>query len=212
MKIGGFGGTIPISQYDKVDNMSAETFLIIYMAFIVIMIIVELWTVKNNKGPYLKTSYKTLKTLCDKSDNVEDLSKEIVRFYNEYVQEQPQMLKFFPNVVAWIDAIIFRIDSGYKSALILIDNVDEIKNARDILETKYPYNKCEKYQQGILCDISKLETSENSIVVQNILERTKEEFLRLSYEIQKNHRLNVISIAIGVIGIFVSILMAILKL
>ena len=106
----------------------------------------------------------------------------------------------------------FRIDSGYKSALILVDNVDEIKNARDILEAKNPYNKCEKYQQGILCDISKLETTENSIVVHNLLDRTEEEFLRLSCEIQKNNRLNVTSIAIGVIGIIVSILMAMLKL
>nr|DAZ56315.1 MAG TPA: hypothetical protein [Caudoviricetes sp.] len=192
--------------------MSAEIFLLIYVLLIIFMIMIELLAIKNNKGPYLKTSYQALKIISDKSDNIEDLSKGIVRFYNEYVQEQPQILRFFPNVIVWIDAIIFRIDSGYKSALILVDNVDEIKNARDILEAKNPYNKCEKYQQGILCDISKLETTENSIVVHNLLDRTEEEFLRLSCEIQKNNRLNVTSIAIGVIGIIVSILMAMLKL
>lgn len=192
--------------------MSAEIFLLIYVLLIIFMIVIELLAIKNNKGPYLKTSYQALKIISDKSDNIEDLSKEIVRFYNEYVQEQPQILRFFPNVIVWIDAIIFRIDSGYKSALILVDNVDEIKNARDILEAKNPYNKCEKYQQGILCDISKLETTENSLVVHNLLDRTEEEFLRLSCEIQKNNRLNVTSIAIGVIGIIVSILMAMLKL
>ena len=192
--------------------MSAEIFLLIYVLLIIFMIMIELLAIKNNKGPYLKTSYQALKIISDKSDNIEDLSKGIVRFYNEYVQEQPQILRFFPNVIIWIDAIIFRIDSGYKSALILVDNVDEIKNARDILEAKNPYNKCEKYQQGILCDISKLETTENSIVVHNLLDRTEEEFLRLSCEIQKNNRLNVTSIAIGVIGIIVSILMAMLKL
>lgn len=192
--------------------MSAEIFLLIYVLLIIFMIMIELLAIKNNQGPYLKTSYQALKIISDKSDNIEDLSKGIVRFYNEYVQEQPQILRFFPNVIVWIDAIIFRIDSGYKSALILVDNVDEIKNARDILEAKNPYNKCEKYQQGILCDISKLETTENSIVVHNLLDRTEEEFLRLSCEIQKNNRLNVTSIAIGVIGIIVSILMAMLKL
>lgn len=56
-----------------------------------------------------------------------------------------------------------------------------------------------------------MKTPENEILVQNIINRTEEEFLRLSGDIKKNNRLNIISIAIGVIGIVVSILMAMIK-
>lgn len=56
-----------------------------------------------------------------------------------------------------------------------------------------------------------MRTPENEILAQNIISRTEEEFLRLSTDIKKNNRLNVVSIAIGIIGIVVSVLMAIIK-
>lgn len=57
----------------------------------------------------------------------------------------------------------------------------------------------------------KLKAPENEGIVQNIANRTEEEFLRLSGDIKRNSRLNVVSIAIGAVGIVVSILMAIIK-
>ena len=54
----------------------------------------------------------------------------------------------------------------------------------------------------------KIKTSENELVVQNIIGRTEEEFLRLSGDVRKNNTLNLVSIAVGIIGIVVSILMA----
>ena len=87
-----------------------------------------------------------------------------------------------------------------------------MKNARDLLAKNNPYNKCEKYQQGILNDISRLQTKENEIVVQNIINRTEEEFLRLTGEVEKNNKLNMISILIGISGIIVSVLMTFVKL
>ena len=59
--------------------------------------------------------------------------------------------------------------------------------------------------------MEKIKTSENAILVQNIINRTEDEFLRLSGDIKKNSLLNIISIAIGIIGIIVSILMATMK-
>lgn len=198
--------------------MGAEVFLSIYIVLVAVMIAAEILILSNSKVQHLKISYKSLKTICESlveeelSLKEERLAREINRFYNEYIQEEPQIKKFFPNVVVWCDAIIFRIDCGQKRALVLREYVSELKNARDILEKQNPFNKCEKYQQGILCDIRKIETADNQIVVQNIISRTEEEFLRLSGEVKKNNRLNIVSIAIGVIGIIVSILMAIIKL
>lgn len=198
--------------------MSAEVFLIIYLFMIVVMVFAEILMLTNNKGQHLKTSYKSLKGICENitDDNIQDneeiLSREIIRFYNEYVQEEPRIKKFFPNVVVWIDAIIFRVDCGYKNASVLNDYKAILKKSRDILEEKNPFNKCEKYQQGILCDMSKIKTQENEIIVQNIISRTEEEFLRLSGDVRKNNILNLVSIAIGIIGIVVSILMALMNL
>lgn len=194
--------------------MSAERFLIIYLIMIMLMAVFEIFLLTNNKGQHLKTSYKSLKGICEnitKGNEVnkeEVLATEITRFYNEYIQEEPQIKKFFPNVVVWVDAIIFRVDCGYKSASVLNDYKVILKKSRDILEKRNPFNKCEKYQQGILCDMNKIKTSENELVVQNIIGRTEEEFLRLSGDVRKNNTLNLVSIAVGIIGIVVSILMA----
>ena len=197
--------------------MDVVTFLVIYVVFLFIMIICEIWILSNDKSRYLRISYKSLKSICEafcKEDAVLDskeFSFEINRFYNEYLQEMPQLKKHYPNVVVWLDASIFRIDYGKIGATVLKQYIHSLKAARDVLETENPFNKCEKYQQGILCDIGKMKTPENEILVQNIVNRTEEEFLRLSGDIKKNSRLNIISIAIGVIGIVVSILMAMIK-
>ena len=57
-------------------------------------------------------------------------------------------------------------------------------------------------------DMDKLKTPDNEILVRNVINRTEEEFLRLSIENKKNNKLNMISIAIGIMGIAVSVLTA----
>lgn len=52
---------------------------------------------------------------------------------------------------------------------------------------------------------------DNKILLSNIIRRTEEEFLRLSTEAKKNNKLNKLSIGIGVLGIVVSVLLAIIK-
>lgn len=197
--------------------MDIEVFLGLYSVLLILTAICEVLILSNDKYKYLRKSYKPLLSICENSCienlqfNSECFSNEINRFYNEYLQEVPQLKKFYPNVVVWIDAIIFRIDIGTERASDLKQYVNNLKAARDILEIKNPFNKCEKYQQGILCDIAKMKTAENEILIQNIINRTEEEFLKLSSDIKKNNRLNIVSIAIGTLGIIVSILMAIIK-
>lgn len=197
--------------------MSIKLFLTIYVILLLFMFSIEVCILLNNKSRYLRVSYKSLKNICKKINVTSEernqiISKEICRFYNEYIQEIPSIKKYFPNVVVWIDAIIFRVNCGWKNASILQDYIDDLKNARDLLEENNPYNKCERYQQEILCDLSKLQTTENEIVVQNIINRTEEEFLRLTGEVEKNNKLNMISILIGIFGIIVSVLMTFVKL
>lgn len=196
--------------------MSINLFLTIYLILLLFTFVLEVYILLNNKNQHLRVSYKSLKNICEKINATSEernqiMSKEIFRFYNEYIQEIPRIKKYFPNVVVWIDAIIFRVNYGGKNASILQDYIDDLKKARDLLEENNPYNKCERYQQEILCDLSKLQTTENEIVVQNIINRTEEEFLRLSVEVKKNNILNMISIILGVTGIIVSILMAFVK-
>lgn len=170
----------------------------------------------NPTVKYLKVSCRALTNIIKDLDTLKALQpnvlrKELVRFYNEYTQEAPRIKKFYSNVVVWIDAILFRIDYGRSYASDLKKYALVLKSARDILQQENPFNKCEKYQQGILCDLADLETPDNKLIVHNILSRTEQEFMRLSGDIKKNSSLNIVSIAIGVIGIIVSILIATVK-
>ena len=140
--------------------MDGVTFLTSYIVLAFVIVMAEIVVLGNNKGQYLRESYNAIKFICYKSinessiDDVDYLADEINRFYNEYVQEEPQIKKRFANVVVWMDAVIFRIDCGYKRAAILKDYIGILKRTRDVLEKRNPYNKCEKYQQEILGDMS----------------------------------------------------------
>lgn len=188
--------------------------LIMYLVLVVVVIMIELYILLNNKGQYLKTSYKALNGICKSCDekNEDVLLKEVNRFYEEYVQEDAQTKKYFPNVVVWLDAIIFRVDCENKHASILKQYEVKLKSVRDDLEEKNPFNKCEKQHQDILQDISKIITNDNEIVVRNIIKRTEEEFMRLTAHIKDNKKSNRISIMIGVSGIIVSIVMTFIKI
>ena len=197
--------------------MGAIEFLVVYLCFILVVVVTEIYILSNDRYKYLKISYRSVKAICDELCTEGDLpdskavSEGLNRFYNEYTQEMPQVKRFYSNVVIWLDAVIFRIDFGNKQAGVLKRYIHILKQSRDILAKENPFNKCEKYQQSILRDIEKMKTPDNEILVHNIIDRTQEEFLRLSGDIKKNNRLNIVSIAIGVIGIFVSILMTFIK-
>lgn len=186
-----------------------------YLFIILILVLTELYVLSNNKVPYLNTSYIALREICRDcvEKNLIDVNTilSVSRFYEEYVQEEPKIKKYFPNVVVWLNAIIFRIDCGNKKAFILKEYKNMLEMVRNGLEMLNPYNKCEKYQQDILHDISKLETDDNKIIISNIIKRTEDEFIRLSNDIKKNDRSNKLSIMVGVVGIIISIFMALIN-
>lgn len=191
-------GTIVVASIIMAFSLIVMEILVLYLDF---------------KTKFLNTSYSSLKFICDSictidTDlSVEYLAEELNRFYNEYAQETPKFRKTYPNVVLWLDAILFRIDYGSRHAEKLRPYAQLLKSSRDVLAKDYPYNRCEKYQQSILRDLEKTKTEGNEIIIQNIIDRTQEEFLRLSALTRKNSRQNYVSIAIGITGIVVSVIL-----
>jgi len=77
--------------------MDGVTFLTSYIVLVFVIVMAEIVVLGNNKGQYLRESYNAIKFICYKSinessiDDVDYLADEINRFYNEYVQEEPQI-------------------------------------------------------------------------------------------------------------------------
>jgi len=79
-------------------------------------------------------------------------------------------------------------------------------------EEQYPFYRCTSSQSQILEDIAGMKREENAHQLEILLKKTETEFLRLNSEGKKNERANYISIAIGVAGILVSVLLTVLQM
>lgn len=200
--------------------MSAEIFLFIYILFLFSFESMIGYVIIHDKRRCIRQSCIGLTAVlsrfaynkCINQELVLKTVDEIEEFYDRFSRKRPDFKKTYPNIIMWIDAIILRMELGYEFALNLLYFEVLIKDSRDMLIKKYPFSKCEKYQQDILKDIQTLGNCDNLPIIQNILQRTEEEFLRLSSDIKKNKRGNTISIIIGIVGIITSILMALVKI
>lgn len=191
--------------------MNVEFFLAIYVILIIIAIILEVYLLANDKYKYVRVSINHLSTVLQRNKNIDTINlmaKELNRLYIEYVREYAKFKKFYPNIIVWLDAIIFRLDTYKKISQILIDKSSIIKDARDLLEKERPFYQCNEYQQEILNDVTKLKNEDNSIVVKNILDRIITEFNRQNYDNTRNRILNSVSLIIGITGILVSVILA----
>lgn len=191
--------------------MNVEFFLAIYVILIIIAIILEVYLLANDKYRYVRVSINHLSTVLQRNENIDTINlmaKELNRLYIEYVREYAKFKKFYPNIIVWLDAIIFRLDTYKKISQILIDKSSIIKDARDLLEKERPFYQCNEYQQEILNDVTKLKNGDNSIVVKNILDRIITEFIRQNHDNTRNRILNSVSLIIGITGILVSVIMA----
>ena len=191
--------------------MNVEFFLAIYVILIIIAIILEVYLLANDKYRYVRVSINHLSTVLQRNENIDTINlmaKELNRLSTEYVREYAKFKKFYPNIIVWLDAIIFRLDTYKKISQILIDKSSIIKDARDLLEKERPFYQCNEYQQEILNDVTKLKNGDNSIVVKNILDRIITEFIRQNHDNTRNRILNSVSLIIGITGILVSVIMA----
>lgn len=153
---------------------------------------------------------RLLTTIQCMGDEIKDLDKEIEKLYLGYSSSAPSVKKVYPNVVTWLEDILYRINGDFRYARKLKPYIKEIKQARDLLLDKYPFYQCENYQQQILCDLREIESIDEQtsrrILFENLIIKLKTEFLRLNMEIGKDSKRNTISVWVTVISIVVTIL------
>lgn len=188
-----------------------EIIIIIYFVALFVLLVWIAYVYSRDKNSYMKVACsRLLSTIKCMNDELNNLDVEIEKLYMGYSNSVPSVKKVYPNVVVWLEDIVYRINGDFKYARKLKPYIKDIKSARNALCKKYPFSDCEKYQQEILGDLKKLENMDekldNSIVIDNLIARIKGEFFRLNNETSKNNKLNFISAFITIISIIVTIL------
>lgn len=153
-------------------------------------------------------------------EDIAELAGEIQKYFDSYTKYNPSVHQRYSSVINWMDDILLQTNmfngSKHKKAKRYGILFDEYYNTLVLVqahfEARYPFYRCTSSQAQILEDISGLKNEENAVVVENVLKKAEEEFVRLSQEGKKNERSNYISIAIGVAGILVSVLLTVLQM
>lgn len=182
--------------------------IIIYFALLIVSLVYSLFFFIRDKDSYMKVACKRLLSTIECLDNdFINLDIEIERLYIGYSNNVPSIKKVYPNVVTWLEDVVYRINGGFTYTKGLKQYIKEIKNARDKLCEKYPFYECEKYQQEILEDLKKIENISNGniIVIENLITRIKGEFFRLNIETKKNNKINFLSLTLTVISIAITL-------
>lgn len=187
---------------------------IVFSIYFIILICFALYVsflFLRDRDSYMKIACKRLFTtiLCMENE-IKNLDTEIEKLYMGYSINVPSVKKVYPNVVTWLEDILYRINANFGYAKKLKPYIKEIKEARDLLYIKYPFYECEKYQQEILNDLKKIEKRndvlDQDIIVENLISRIQGEFLRLNVETGKNLKINIFSLFVTVISIIVTII------
>lgn len=197
--------------------MSKEMIIFcIYIVLVVVVIVFEIYSINNDKANQIRWSIEKLAVAFSRNEerlkNVDDMSEVLLTFYKQYVAEHKKFAKLFPNYIAWLDAVIYRVDTLKKIDDVFIDNSDMLKKARCRIANVKPYYQCSNQQGKILCDISGLKNDTNGVAVDNILERVEREFIEFNEEKERNRISSKVSTALGITGIIVSIAMGILSM
>lgn len=192
--------------------------VVLIMLYIIMVFGIVYWLNLNidEKQNHIKKTARGLKNVLKEYDkeeiaDIQKVSDDVKLLYDEYIQELPNAKKFFPNIIVWLDLILLQLSLERKRVQSLEKYYNLLKNVRDFLNKNNPYSNCTQYQQGILKDINGLKSEHNIMIVDNIIGRTESEFIRLENSIKKNERSNKLSIMIGVVGIIISIILAVIK-
>lgn len=192
--------------------------VVLIMLYIIMAFGIVYWLNLNidEKQNHIKKTARGLKNVLKEYDkegiaDIQKVSDDVKLLYDEYIQELPNAKKFFPNIIVWLDLILLQLSLERKRVQSLEKYYNLLKNVRDFLNKNNPYSNCTQYQQGILKDINGLKSEHNIMIVDNIIGRTESEFIRLENSIKKNERSNKLSIMIGVVGIIISIILAVIK-
>lgn len=148
------------------------------------------------------------------------LAGQIRDYYESYAKYNPSVGQVYDSIINWLDDVLLQTNmftdgKGRKKKRfgIWFDGYYEtLRQVRSYLEGETPYYRCTSGQAQILKEIESLRSEKNGRQVQEILRKTEEEFIRVYREGRKNERTNYISIAIGVAGILVSVLLTVLQM
>ena len=150
----------------------------------------------------------------DQLDDIDELSGEIQKYYDSYCKLNPAVSQRYSGIIGWMDDILLQTNMFSNSSKKKKKNYgiwfDEYYDTLLLVQQKYeqefPYYRCTPSQSQILEDIAALNGAAS------LINKTEEEFIRLNLEGKKNERSNYISIAIGVAGILVSVLLTVLQM
>ncbi len=153
-------------------------------------------------------------------EDIEELSAEISKYYDSYCKLNPTVNQRYAGIISWMDEILLQTNMfsgenhGKKKKLgIWFDEYyDTLVLVRAYYEQHNPFYRCTSSQSQILEDMQSLRTADNGAQIDGLLKKTESEFLRLNSEGKKNERSNYVSIAIGVAGILVSVLLTVLQM
>ena len=169
---------------------------------------------------------KGLRKILDreKSENrltdIPYLAEQIQNYFDSYSKFNPTVGHAYGGIVDWLDHILLQTNlftdgNGRKKKRFgtwFDEYYETLRRTREHLKQKEPYYRCSSGQAQILKEIAALETEGNREQVSEILNKTEAEFFRVFKEGRKNERSNYISIAIGVAGILVSVLLTVLQM
>lgn len=153
-------------------------------------------------------------------DDIEELSQEIRKYFDSYAKLNPAVNQRYSGIISWLDDILLQTNMftdntrgrKKKFGVWFDEYYDTLILVRAYYERNNPFYRCTSSQAQILEDVSGLRTDENDAHVNVLLKKAEAEFLRLNNEGKKNARSNYISIAIGVAGILVSVLLTVLQM
>ena len=182
--------------------------MIIYTCIIPFLVIAN-----DDRRTSTKSLYTGLETLLKKckTEDAQEVLPQLERFYEKYIQVNPSAKKYYPSFMFWLDSVMLQINLKRKVAGKISQYQDILNKVIEKYEMDNPFNKCTDYQQNLLRDMEELLNNDNKIALSNVIHRTEEEFIRLATEIKKSDRQNRLSIFIGICGIIVSIILAVVK-
>lgn len=153
-------------------------------------------------------------------DDIPELAREIHKYYDSYAKYNPSISQRYSGIISWMDDILLQTNmfntSKHKRkrrfGIWFDEYYDALKKVQSYFEKEHPYYRCTSSHAQILEDMSSLRNAQNGDFVDKLLIKTEDEFVRMTRDGKKNERTNYISIAIGVAGILVSVLLTILQM
>lgn len=143
------------------------------------------------------------------------LATEISNYYESYVKYNPAIHQRYASIINWLDDILLQtniIKKHKKYGTWFDEYYAVLQKVQRHYESQYPFYRCTSNQAQILEDIKSLTGGADEGSARALLRKTEDEFIRLTKEGIKNERVNYISVAIGIAGILVSVLLTVLQM